>query len=327
MVVIQATDDANGASPREPARAVRPAHYSTFVHDTILKRWKSLASNEDPARRGEDIEALHDMRVASRRLRAALSVFAPYLPDKPARRAAKRLRSLTRLLGASREWDVHGEALARLHAAAARPDERAAIEHLLELVDARRGHERSAMSKQLDEVDLEKLGDKLRWLAGHVRSAGLPDDLPHAAAAALQALGADAYARTPELRDRERPEELHAMRVAVKRFRYALELLEPAFQLGYDELIGRAKALQEILGRHHDHCLLEDMLTRTLSRLTEHGRATLAAGLLGPIERLRAERHERFREFVTATDGVDVARIAEDVRVGLGLEAAASTES
>lgn len=54
----------------------------------------------------DDPERVHDMRVATRRLRAALEVFAPAFPAKRRRRALKKVKSLADALGARRDADV-----------------------------------------------------------------------------------------------------------------------------------------------------------------------------------------------------------------------------
>lgn len=59
----------------------------------------------------DDIEPVHDMRVATRRLRAALEVFEPCFPRKPQRKALKRVKALADALGARRDLDVEIELL------------------------------------------------------------------------------------------------------------------------------------------------------------------------------------------------------------------------
>lgn len=296
-----------------------PDAISRFVHDAIQKRLRTLESSSAAARTGEDVEALHDLRVASRRLRATVTLFADLLPGKRVKRSGKLLRKLTKLLGAPREWDVHAETLARLHAATPHDGERAATEHLLELVDARRGHERAEMTRKLGEIDLDKISRDMRWLSDHVATVGLPADLPHAAFDVLQPLAREAFSGIARLRERERPDDLHALRIQCKHLRYALELLEPAFCDGHAKLLSRCRQLQEVLGRHHDLVMLEELITRTLGRLSEHGRTALAEGLLGPLERLRSERREQYVEFCNATAMVDAESFTSDVRRGLRL--------
>jgi CHAD domain-containing protein len=65
----------------------------------------------DGVRRGDDIEAVHDIRVATRRLRAVISAIEPAYPGKPLRRLEQAAASLTDLLGEARDTDVFIEHL------------------------------------------------------------------------------------------------------------------------------------------------------------------------------------------------------------------------
>jgi CHAD domain-containing protein len=78
----------------------------------------------------EDIEPLHDMRVATRRLRAALEVYAPCFPSKRHRKALKRVKVLADALGERRDRDVAIEFLSGFASEAPEAD-RAAVEALI----------------------------------------------------------------------------------------------------------------------------------------------------------------------------------------------------
>ena len=85
---------------------------ATFVeaaHTSLRQQLHEMMSNLDGTRQGDDIEALHDMRVASRRLRAALSVFAAAFPPKPFALLEKEVAKTTDALGAVRDGDVQIE--------------------------------------------------------------------------------------------------------------------------------------------------------------------------------------------------------------------------
>src|SRR3954449_10983806 len=79
----------------------------------------------------EDIERVHDMRVASRRLRAVLEIFAPCFPKDAHRDVLRDVKALADALGERRDPDVHLEDLAKLEAAAP-ADQRSGIHHLAE---------------------------------------------------------------------------------------------------------------------------------------------------------------------------------------------------
>jgi CHAD domain-containing protein len=74
-------------------------------------RFQETFSYEQGAIDGEDIEALHDMRVSARRLRAVLRIFRECFPKKKFRKQDEKLQTLIRSLGAVREQDVFIEML------------------------------------------------------------------------------------------------------------------------------------------------------------------------------------------------------------------------
>ena len=76
------------------------------LHKIALTRFQETFSYEQGTLKGEDNEALHDMRVAARRLRAILRIFKDCFPKKKFKKHDKKLQSLIRSLGAVRERDV-----------------------------------------------------------------------------------------------------------------------------------------------------------------------------------------------------------------------------
>lgn len=82
------------------------ATFSEAAHTAIRKQLEELLDNLPGTRAGDNIEALHDMRVASRRLRVALSVFADVFPAKQFDPLEKQVAKVTDALGAVRDADV-----------------------------------------------------------------------------------------------------------------------------------------------------------------------------------------------------------------------------
>src|SRR5262245_448748 len=92
------------AAARAPAK--RQAPLSLHVARTALKYLHALMAELEGVRQAEDRECVHRMRVASRRLRSVLPLFAPSLSCQTCARWRKRLRRVTRALGAVRDTDV-----------------------------------------------------------------------------------------------------------------------------------------------------------------------------------------------------------------------------
>ncbi|MCQ1538422.1 CHAD domain-containing protein [Methanocalculus taiwanensis] len=85
--------------------------FSLFGAQTLRRLTEDLEAEADGVRESDDIEYIHRMRVASRRVRAALPLFAPCLPESAYKKARKGVRSITRSLGAARDLDVQIEFL------------------------------------------------------------------------------------------------------------------------------------------------------------------------------------------------------------------------
>lgn len=110
-----------------------------------------------------DIERVHDMRVATRRLRAALEVFEPCFPTKPHRKALKRVKALADALGERRDADVEIEFLRSFLAGAPATDRRA-IEGLIERLREDQREANEALAPYVERGRLKKLRRRLRKL-------------------------------------------------------------------------------------------------------------------------------------------------------------------
>jgi CHAD domain-containing protein len=115
-----------------------------------------------------DIERVHDMRVATRRLRAALEVFAPCFPVKRHRKALKRVKALADALGERRDRDVAIEFLEAFAAEAPEAD-RTAVAALVERLREEQLRANEELVPYVEAKRLKKLRRRLRRL---VKAAG-----------------------------------------------------------------------------------------------------------------------------------------------------------
>jgi CHAD domain-containing protein len=115
-----------------------------------------------------EIERVHDMRVATRRLRAALEIFAVCFPKKPHRRLLEEVKALADALGERRDRDV---AIAALEEAASTltATERPGIRRLTEDLRAEQAAANEALARKLDEIDADDLRRRLLALAADAR--------------------------------------------------------------------------------------------------------------------------------------------------------------
>lgn len=132
----------------------------------LTERLDTLMDHEAGTRVGTDPEELHDMRVASRRLRAALEAFAVCYRGKAFARVSKETKALTDALGGVRDSDV---LLARMAAymATVPPDEQTAITHFIRRVTAEREVRRATMLRTLDGLEASDYAKRFRAVAAH----------------------------------------------------------------------------------------------------------------------------------------------------------------
>jgi CHAD domain-containing protein len=264
-----------------------------------------------------DDEAIHDVRVATRRLGALLRVWGGALDPDARAWLRRRLRRLRRRLGAARELEVH---VAQLAARA--PDEslapRLAIEGLLGRLTARRDRARRRAARRTRPRRMARLLERLetarsRFVApplelpatGAPPAPAVPAPDPLAAAhRQVDALAARARDVVRHALARRDDEALHAARIAIKGWRYAVETVRTVAGEEPREATRALAALQESLGEIHDAAVLRDLLRRAARRHERDGAPATAATLRAVAERLEAERVAAVGRFAALADQV-----------------------
>ena len=116
-----------------------------------------------------DIERVHDMRVATRRLRAVMEIFAPCFPRAEHKRALREVKDLADALGQRRDPDVAIAALEQVKAGL-RPADRPGIKSLIDELHAEQAHGNELLAAALTSVDESGLRERLLGLAEAARS-------------------------------------------------------------------------------------------------------------------------------------------------------------
>ena len=121
-----------------------------------------------------DIEGVHRMRVASRRLRAALEIFEPCFPKKPYKKALRDVKEIADALGERRDHDVAIKALTESAASASKAD-RPGIETMIEKLRREQAEANSALASYVSPERLASLGERLKELVDAAAAeAGVP---------------------------------------------------------------------------------------------------------------------------------------------------------
>jgi CHAD domain-containing protein/CYTH domain-containing protein len=238
----------------------------------------------------DDAEALHDFRVALRRLRSAIRAFAHELHDAVGRKARKRLRTLADETGASRDAEVQLGWLEKL-GATLEPSERDGALWLAGEVSAQKAEADARLARDVtagfDRLH-RRLDARLREYTQVVRVgeevargtfAGV---VAHHARALADAL----HARLDAIASVDDQDAAHEARIAAKRLRYLLEPVAAEID-GAPALVKRIKGLQDVLGDMHDM----DVLGATVARALDDGEAaSVRPGLVALAARVREER-------------------------------------
>jgi len=222
-----------------------------------IRKQSDIISAMAPAVRSLDMEAIHDMRVASRRLRRALMIYRPFLPKANAKALRKQARRITDLLGTRRELDVMATML-REHRAETRDLWRRFMDHAILIIDQRREGQSESCQEAADIAE----GDDF-----HAQTASILEALDGTGLCArkrakkelTEAFEAARLARK-NWRKTKDPEALHHVRIALKRLRYVGEFNQALYGEPLEVLTGRVKELQALLGEWNECRLLEDML-------------------------------------------------------------------
>lgn len=250
------------APERFGATEVESGMASGAVALAVLRRqFAAMLAKEPGTRLGDDIEELHDMRVATRRLRAALSLFADVLPET-ALKALEEIRWVGQGLGAVRDLDVQIEQFGDWLEAAEQED-REAFAILRSLLHEQRETARAAMLEMLDsrryEAFVSRFSRTLR--ARHLARSG---PAAHPALALAPDLIETRFRSFRKAGDRistdSPPTEYHRLRIRGKRLRYALEFLGDLYPGRTQPLIKRLVVVQDLLGLHQDADVAIDRL-------------------------------------------------------------------
>jgi CHAD domain-containing protein len=207
------------------------------------------ASNGDPT-------LVHQARVATRRLREAIPLIAEGARGRKLERAVRRL---TRALGPVRELDVALETLESLAGTAEAP--RGAIAKLRQVVREERQRMHAEMRTRVAGVDVAKL--QQRAIAAAAKHEPPPGRGRQKDPARIADAAARAARRAAEMREAidnaaglYLPDRLHEARIAVKKLRYAMEVLRELSGSRATAGIRTLKQAQDLLGRMHDHEIL-----------------------------------------------------------------------
>ena len=250
---------------------VRPEHSMAMVaHEVFSQQFARMLAHEKGTRKGENIEELHDMRVAIRRMRAAAKIFEAYMDSKKLEPHLKELRSTLGALSDVRDLDVFREK-AEEYLKKLPPENKNDLEPLFAVLAKER---KKAIKNMLLYLDSEKYANFKKEFSDFLSASkywALPtttrknDALPHRIRDVLPSILYSSFADISAYSEWvEGPyvsvERLHRLRIAAKGLRYTLEFFEEVLEKEAETMITEFKILQDHLGDMHDDVVAIDLL-------------------------------------------------------------------
>jgi CHAD domain-containing protein len=281
----------------------------------IRRQAKQLADQLDGVRAAEDIEFVHRARVATRRLRAAFRMFGDAIARKRIRRWRKATRRVTSALGDARDRDVQIDCLCRILGGLTDKACFVGIAHVLVQLERDRERLQRRVAKAVERLRDKGVLGEMRRATGKTlrRLEASPKSLP--TPGALAEARKHIVARLAAVRERQQSlasfEDRaghHALRIAVKRLRYTMEICRPLYGGRLDRLVEAVKPLQTLLGEIHDCDVWLDHLDEFASAQQERiaamfGHTARFSRLKPGIDFLQADRRARrqrtFEELVS----------------------------
>ncbi len=210
----------------------------------LFSQWNQFCDLREIVLAKSDVDAIHDLRVASRRIRATLSLFAPFIDGKTVKYTSKEFRRVTRELGLLRNID---EAIIYFGATAE------ILPALTAMLPVARKEEMRVVTDILKSFPREGMDRMFRKAVAEL--TGVVDDdqaLPvYLSETSIQRYQAVHNLLVPAT-VRENVDTRHALRIAIKKWRYLLETLGQVCQQDYSAALSKLKDYQTLLGSLND---------------------------------------------------------------------------
>ena len=294
----------------------------------IISRHAAAMKGEmEGVRKAEDIEYIHRMRVASRRMRSALTIFKASFNKKEYQAIDRDVRKVTRALGEARDLDVQLEVVREAEAQFNSSRLLPGLKRLQLRLTQKRAEAQEHVISAMDRLAQDRLLERLEaWYAPLQAAAEgvylYSPALYQLAFESVQARLMELLGHVPYISDPGNMAELHAMRISAKRLRYTLEAFDDLFSGRLKPYISTGRKLQDQLGFIHDM----DVWIQFVPAFIEEERARIV-GYFGsdrPLKRLlpglqafqesrRGLREAAYAEFLVSWSEIEAAKTWEEM--------------
>jgi len=308
--------------------------YCKFGCETMLKQLDAFEGQIDGVIESSDIEYLHRMRVASRRIRAALPLFQSCFPKNEYAKWRREIKKVTRLLSSARDLDVQLASIEQYLSSLKPATEKTGIDLLIRhhkeqrkalqstvidglekltatciLPDIRNFCKQTISPQTVETFDRNEVMEKAYWLI----FTRLND---------LLAMEKYVYLENKVLKH-------HEMRICAKKLRYTMEHFAPLYNNKLAGEIERLKAFQDVLGEMHECDVWINFIPKFINEVTyttqseknkKTGPKKIELELSTFANYIRQKRKENYKQFVQLWDESQKEAFFEQLRKTIGLK-------
>ena len=284
-------------APVTGGEPVPPADEWNKVRKLALRHLNRFISLEAKVLKGDDPDAIHDMRVASRRLQQVLDLIFPAPLPRETRRLRRKIRRCRRALGEVRNCDVLLEHAER-RLARRRSSNREAWAAVIQYMQERRSESFAKAVRKLSKLNLavfymrtkailDRMGPKAGQ--GHIAqplahpNGAVVEPFPTRLAQALVRVWNEFEKQVAASQSNPSATSIHAARIGAKRLRYLLEVVSQFGMPGSSQALAWLRKIQQHLGDWHDMEVLEELIVGMMARpqfLRDHLPLALVTGKL-----------------------------------------------
>lgn len=240
-----------------------------------MKIFTHLQALEDEiagVRLAEDIECIHRMRVASRRLRSTLPLFHACFPGKKMSAWLSKIKVVTGSLSRARDLDVQLDVLQHFLEETTQKKYQPGVRRIMVRLDQKRAFQQTKVLKMLDQLATWHLVDELRAAMQQKLDASVV--VQNLTTFPLYYLSYRSISNQLEIilkhseavLDPQNIQELHQMRIEAKRLRYTMETFSVIYPEEFKPFIRNVKEIQEFTGNIHDCDVWCEFLPRFLQK-------------------------------------------------------------
>lgn len=269
-----------------------------WAANVLRLRFDEVMSFDGAVRVPWNVNAVHDMRVALRRLRGALRDFVQVINEKPLRRVKSDLKRISDTLGVVRDLDVAIIALRELAEIAKIDSIKLGIGELIDehMIQRERAHAR--LQKALESINLEGLRQRFSLrIEESLRQQELfgPGSLTEAGRSIIESRLAEFCTLGPAIYDPFEGVRLHELRLAAKRLRYSIDLFAVCWGDEVPEFSTELSLLQTHLGDVHDCDVWIEAFTKILKENGKANNANRSAAAKWLLSRFVGKRSKAYR--------------------------------